>query len=586
MAEKTASRSVAVQADAPADRSAGLQLFAPGGTFACYPGPVLLVGHNGIVLSHNDAGEALSRLLQGDHAAQLRDAVQVAIEGHAAQINPLILEADESLGTAQQSFDLTVLPWAQGTAALMIARDTTLERSLRGALIDSRQRFKDLADLAADFSWETDRTGRFVYLSDDSLLGSPATDFLGQEADGFLVERPADGVSLFTAKEPYHDRQVWLRSAEGQEVCLSLSARPLYDEQGVWVGTRGLSRDVSQDEESEQRQAQLRLRNRLLGYVLQLMRAEVEPLRMLTAAVEALVPAISVDGAVLLRKGEDEELAIQVLAGTPLPKPLLEGVLKAARDSSASEASLEDRAGRAFALSREKGPASAVLAVWRAPGRQACDATEREFLAAVIEEVGQVIERLVRESALEQLSATDPLTGLLNRRGFLQNLEEQISQVATTEPGGALFYIDLDNFKAVNDTKGHQAGDALLARVANCLREHIRNDDLAGRLGGDEFAVYLGRISPVVAEQKALLLIKSAQRLSEEFADPNKPLGFSIGVALHRADSKESIESLIERADGAMYEAKRGGKGRHKLSDPAKRPGSGNARPGNASDVT
>src|SRR3546814_13090569 len=88
------------------------------------------------------------------------------------------------------------------------------------------------------------------------------------------------------------------------------------------------------------------------------------------------------------------------------------------------------------------------------------------------------------------LSMTDPLTGLNNRRGFVDSLEALVAQDAT-KATGALFYIDLDNFKQVNDTHGHQTGDEALLEVAALLKEQIRGGDLAGRLCGAEFAVFL-----------------------------------------------------------------------------------------------
>src|SRR3546814_10918255 len=103
---------------------------------------------------------------------------------------------------------------------------------------------------------------------------------------------------------------------------------------------------------------------------------------------------------------------------------------------------------------------------------------------------------------------TDPLTGLNNRRGFVDSLEALVAQDAT-KATGALFYIDLDNFKQVNDTHGHQTGDEALLEVAALMKEQIRGGDLAGRLGGDEFALLL-RSEEHTSELQSLMRISYA----------------------------------------------------------------------------
>src|SRR3546814_4200103 len=110
------------------------------------------------------------------------------------------------------------------------------------------------------------------------------------------------------------------------------------------------------------------------------------------------------------------------------------------------------------------------------------------------------------------LSMTDPLTGLNNRRGFVDSLEALVAQDAT-KATGALFYIDLDNFKQVNDTHGHQTGDEALLEVAALMKEQIRGGDLAGRLGGDEFALFLCGIGRERSEEHTSEL-QSLMRIS------------------------------------------------------------------------
>ncbi|RMD65054.1 MAG: GGDEF domain-containing protein [Alphaproteobacteria bacterium] len=168
---------------------------------------------------------------------------------------------------------------------------------------------------------------------------------------------------------------------------------------------------------------------------------------------------------------------------------------------------------------------------------------------------------MARQEELEALSSSDPLTGLLNRRSFLNELERRFSRRGGWRGGAALFFIDLDNFKAVNDRHGHQRGDVVLATVARILRDQIRSRDLAARLGGDEFALFIEDITPAAARQKGQDLLKAARELAPFSAAPDHPLGLSIGAAFCWPDDDGDAAALIERADQAMYAVKHRGKG-------------------------
>lgn len=159
---------------------------------------------------------------------------------------------------------------------------------------------------------------------------------------------------------------------------------------------------------------------------------------------------------------------------------------------------------------------------------------------------------------------TDPLTGLDNRRSFVDKLGKRFAAEGGASAPGALFYIDLDNFKWVNDTHGHQRGDEALLDVAALLNEQIRNGDLAARLGGDEFALFLADMNESAAQRKGTSLLNLAERLRVHSGNADHPLGISLGVAIHEPRKGESLESLLQRADEAMYGAKRAGK--HSLS--------------------
>jgi diguanylate cyclase (GGDEF)-like protein len=167
------------------------------------------------------------------------------------------------------------------------------------------------------------------------------------------------------------------------------------------------------------------------------------------------------------------------------------------------------------------------------------------------------------------LSRTDGLTGLLNRRAFNDELRARIGRGGEVSAPGALFFIDLDNFKPVNDILGHQKGDEALQAVARMLAEKTRPGDLVARLGGDEFALWLERTENHTAEGRAQELLRDSSVLDEYSGDPERPLGLSLGIAVHQPASEESLDALTLRADEAMYQVKHNGKSGFEIAPPA-----------------
>lgn len=171
-----------------------------------------------------------------------------------------------------------------------------------------------------------------------------------------------------------------------------------------------------------------------------------------------------------------------------------------------------------------------------------------------------------QERQLAELARRDALTGLANRRHFEEALDAAAARTRRHGQALALVYLDLDGFKKVNDTLGHEVGDRLLIEVARRLRNAVRSTDLVSRLGGDEFTVILEYAGSIA--DRAM----QCQRLLAELSRPYELAGQqvvstpSIGIAVFRSD--ESTEGLRERADAAMYAAKRAGKAQvHVASD-------------------
>jgi diguanylate cyclase (GGDEF)-like protein len=169
------------------------------------------------------------------------------------------------------------------------------------------------------------------------------------------------------------------------------------------------------------------------------------------------------------------------------------------------------------------------------------------------------------ETQLRYMADHDHLTGLLNRRAFERRLTEHLAQGERYGHEGAVLMLDLDEFKQVNDTLGHSAGDELIARVGKALAERLRSTDTVARLGGDEFAVLLPRGSDEDAKTVANALLETirAERAAREQGGRARPISASIGVApLHGAPATLSIEEALVNADLAMYDAKEAGRDR------------------------
>ena len=166
-----------------------------------------------------------------------------------------------------------------------------------------------------------------------------------------------------------------------------------------------------------------------------------------------------------------------------------------------------------------------------------------------------ITERRSAEKRLVYLAQYDPVTGLPNRNLLQQKLEDAIVQSRRRGRGAGVLFIDLDRFKLVNDTLGHQAGDALLSQVGRSLKDCVRQDDTVGRLAGDEFAVVIADLAR--PEDAALV----AQKIVDSFAAPfdlggnESFLTASIGIAAFPGDG-ENADSLLRCADAAMYRAK------------------------------
>ncbi len=181
-------------------------------------------------------------------------------------------------------------------------------------------------------------------------------------------------------------------------------------------------------------------------------------------------------------------------------------------------------------------------------------------LARVNDELrNEVAEREQREQELAYLAAHDPLTGLPNRRSLEEAMVRAVAQARRGTPG-ALLFLDVDNFKLVNDNLGHATGDEVLVHLAAFLRKQLRAEDLLARFGGDEFAVLQEGVTPEEARKVAERMCRKVEEFKTDPDGPGFNLSLSIGLVPIEGETSPGI--LLSQADAATYEAKKLGRNR------------------------
>jgi diguanylate cyclase (GGDEF)-like protein len=179
-------------------------------------------------------------------------------------------------------------------------------------------------------------------------------------------------------------------------------------------------------------------------------------------------------------------------------------------------------------------------------------------LAAEVERLAAELDASrTRITELEARIDVDPLTETLNRRGFERELKRALAYVKRYGVSAALVYLDLDEFKPVNDRHGHAAGDAVLKAIAVALVRRVRASDVVARIGGDEFAVLMWNIGEADALAKAAALEAAVYATAVRWGESTLVVGASAGVAF--IGPLDTPAEVLARADAAMYARKAGG---------------------------
>jgi diguanylate cyclase (GGDEF)-like protein len=183
---------------------------------------------------------------------------------------------------------------------------------------------------------------------------------------------------------------------------------------------------------------------------------------------------------------------------------------------------------------------------------------ERELLMGIDRDI---TERKRMEEEIRNLSLTDELTGLYNRRGFTLLAEQEMKLAYRIKKSMLLFFGDVDDLKMINDTYGHAQGDLALQELAGVLRETFREADILARIGGDEFVVLAVDATTENAEVLTNRL-RSFQEKSNQQGDRPYQLTLSLGIALYDPEAPCTVSEMIARADGRMYQQKQARRGK------------------------
>ncbi|GGJ06148.1 sensor domain-containing diguanylate cyclase [Neoroseomonas lacus] len=431
--------------------------------------------------------------------------------------------------------------------------------ALHGALLESRQRWQDLTGLAADFVFETDSAGRFSFLWPNHILGHAAAGLLGRRAASLLLGTATDP---FDQRHAIRHHRVWMAGAGGRPRCISLSLAPIGDARGQFAGLRGAAHDVTDQEAAATAAAAGLRRAALLDALGETVRHAGTAREALANGLAELRDALGCVGTAMVVPGGNGAEIIGATAEVPPGLGAIAGeTLDTARDWLGE---IDGRLPAALFHHHGRPPAISALAAWRAAGARGWDAEDLAVLRTMAATLGAVLGFSRLQATLELQAGTDPLTGLANRRAFLDALSNALGD-GTSGPRGALLFADLDNLKPLNDQHGHEAGDVALRTTAQMLREAAGSSGIAARFGGDEFTLWLPGATAKEAVACAEALIAAAAALPADRPAPR----FSIGLACRAPGSGDGADGLLARADAALYDAKRSGRGGWRMAEPA-----------------
>lgn len=534
-------------------------------TMAQAEAPVMVMRSNGKPLFANKNAMGFADGIREGLFPEIVALIARALETPGGVVELLTFEVQR--GTA--TLELTALPM-RDDLILLLPRDVSMDRNLREALIDSRQRYRDIVEVSSAFAWETDDSGKFVFVSPRGAMDYQPKALLGRLPIEFMIEKTdQDAEQVFKTTRPVRDMPIWFYRANGSSACLSVSATPIMNRDGKWCGARGLAHDITEQRQHETEVANARNRDRLITYIVRAMRDEINPTEVLRNAATASSRALACAACVIFRPEHEGGDMVEVASqGDESLHKLAADILNVLPADIDNQEIVKDDYWVKIRRCHYHHRVNGAVAFMFANDHPIPNEGERAIMDDVADQIGIAIEQADNHDRIVTLSRTDGLTGLLNRRAFFDELKRRYARLIHQPSPAALMYVDMDNFKLVNDVHGHQRGDEAILTLSRLLHNNTRPGDLVARLGGDEFVVWLDGADRTAAEKRAKDLIEASAVLRPLSGREDRPLGISLGIAVHEVTETENIDDLVQRADDTMYFVKKHGKGSYAIAEP------------------
>ncbi len=444
---------------------------------------------------------------------------------------------------AETTFDEAQKPMRM----LGTVQDITARQQIEEALRQSEERFRDVADAASDWIWEMGPDLRFTYFSGriEQVTGTSPTYLIGKSREEVMAETEnseagSEHLKDLKARRPFRDFVYQAKLEKGTRY-LKISGKPIFDADGVFLGYRGAGSDITSQKRAEAALGASERRYRVLY--------DDNPSMYFTVDPDGTILSVNPFGAQQLGYTE------QQLAKTSLLALVHSHDRKKVRRRLDEVTRAPDRVHR-WEARRIREDGSILWA--RETARVTEDVDGKPVILVVCEDITEA-HKLAEEISYQ--ATHDSLTGLVNRREFEKRLTRILGSAKDDKSEHALCYLDLDQFKVINDICGHIAGDELLRRLGKVLKDKVRKRDILARLGGDEFGVLLEDCSLKQAELIAEELQKTIRNFRFIWDDKVFTIGVSIGlVPIGRPD--ETVTSVLSMADAACYAAKDAGRNR------------------------
>lgn len=448
--------------------------------------------------------------------------------------------------------------WVMIAVALM----GLLLGAITGARDQALDRLRDLSRISNDLLWDTNADGRVTQLSGKLAWElAPGTGLWWRTS---VCAIPVAHRKLLSAalrtRRPFREVLLGVRNHADQVRWLRTNGLPYWDELGRFAGYRGTATDITPQYLAERVMADYadQLRREVAAQTAELRRVNHDlafgERRYRTMLATAPVGVAEVDAA---GRCQYVNFPWCVLTGQAATAVLGHSWLDCIHPDqrAATESRWRNRASQRTGESEFQSLANRWLSVYWSTLYD----DEDDAVAGAIVILNDITDRRQREQAHWELAHFDPLTRLPNRTLFWDRLEQALRLASRQQHAVAVLWLDLDGFKAINDTWGHAAGDELLRQVGQRLQASLRESDTAARLGGDEFAVVLAAVTQ--ARDATGVAQKIIEQIHQPFALPQGPvhISTSIGIAFY-PDHATTASELAHHADLAMYAAKQSGK--------------------------